>query len=302
MRLAVTGSSGMVGTALIEQLRSDGHTVSRIVRAAHPHSTAERLIAWNPERGSVDTAALEGHDAVVHLAGEPLTGVWTTAKKTRIRESRVRGTTLIARAVAGLERPPKVLISASGINYYGNRPSNQEIDESVGVGTGFLASVAEAWEEAAQPARSAGVRVVHTRFGPIFSPKGGALAVMLPIFRAGLGATLGNGRQVWSWVALPDVVGAILHVLGHPDLAGPVNVTAPYPVTNKALTELLGRVLHRPTIFTVPRFALRLVLRDMADDMLLIDARVVPRKLQQSGYSFKHPQLEAALRWMLAHR
>ncbi len=299
MRIAVTGSTGLIGKALVSELRSAGHSVTRVVRASKAASQRERLIAWDPESGFIDAAALEGHSAIVHLAGEPIFGVWTQAKKQAILDSRVRGTTLLARTIAALRQPPRILISASAVGYYGNRPANESIDEQASKGHGFLADVTEQWESATQLARAAGTRIVNTRFGLVLSPKGGALGVMVPIFQAGLGGKLGAGDQIWSWVTLPDVVGAIRHALAQETLSGPINIAAPGAVSNEEFTRALGQVLHRPTLFTVPAFVMRLVLREMADEMLLSGARIVPRKLLDTGYQFLNPELEPALQSLL---
>jgi uncharacterized protein len=289
----------LVGSALVGDLRAAGNSVSRLVRTPETRSSAERLIHWNPERGVIDAAALENHDAVVHLAGESLIGLWTEAKKARIRESRVRGTALLSRALATLQQPPAVFISASAVGYYGDHPASEQVDENTPAGRGFLAEVVEAWEGATAPAQAARIRVVCTRFGLVLSPRGGSLAVMLPIFQLGLGGKVGSGEQVWSWIALPDVVSGITHAIAQPTLRGPVNFTAPGAVTNAEFTRTLAQVLNRPAIFAAPAFALRLVVRGMADEMLLGGARVLPRKLQQSGYTFRHPELEGALRALL---
>ena len=302
MRIAVTGSTGLVGSALVSELRSAGHSVSRVVRSASSSYGSERRIAWNPDRDMIDQSGLEGHEVIVHLAGERIFGRWTAAKKRAIRESRVRGTTLLARTIARLRNPPRVLISASAVGYYGNRPPSESLDEQAAKGTGFLSDVVAQWEEAAQPAGSAGVRVVHPRFGLVMSPRGGALGVMLPIFQLGIGGKLGSGDQIWSWIALADVIGAISHVIGHEELTGPVNFSAPDAVSNAEFTRALGRVLNRPTIFAVPEVALRLVMREMANELLLGGARVVPRKLLESGYRFLHPELEPALHAFVARR
>jgi uncharacterized protein (TIGR01777 family) len=260
------------------------------------------LISWNPERGVLDAPALEGHDAIVHLAGESIFGRWTQARKAHIRDSRVRGTALLARTIAGLQRPPSVLVSASAIGYYGNRPQDEQVEENASNGSGFLASVCSAWEEAAEPAKTAGTRVVHPRFGIVLSPKGGALAVMLPIFKAGLGGKLGSGSQMWSWITINDVIGGIRHTITRTELRGAVNFTAPSPVPNATFTKTLGHVLGRPTWFAVPSVAMKLVMGEMAEDMLLSGARVVPRKLLDSGYNYRQSELEPALRDLLKNR
>jgi uncharacterized protein (TIGR01777 family) len=298
MRVAVTGSTGLIGTALVVRLREEGHDVTRLVRD-RSRAREPGAVFWDPARGEVDAAGLEGHDVVVHLAGESLVGIWTRAKKRRIRESRVRGTRVLAEALAGLARPPLLLLAASAIGFYGPREPDEVVDESTPAGRGFLAEVAAEWEAAAEPARHAGIRVVHARFGLVLSPRGGALAKMLPVFRPGLGGTLGSGEQIWSWIALDDVVEAALHVVRTEALAGPVNFTAPEPVSNAEFTRVLGRVLRRPAPFGVPAFAARLVAGEMAEEMLLAGAYVVPRRLLDSGYGFRLPALEPALRRLL---
>lgn len=302
MRIAVTGSSGLIGSALVGELRSAGHSVSRVVRNNRTESPTERLISWNPERGVLDATALEGHDAVVHLAGEPIFGRWTQARKARIRDSRVRGTALLARTIAGLQRPPSVLVSASAIGFYGNRPANEALEETAEKGSGFLANVVAAWEEAAQPANTAGTRVVNPRFGLVLSPKGGALAVMLPIFRAGFGGRLGRGDQMWSWITLNDVIGGIRHIMARSELRGPVNFTTTAAVTNAVFTRTLGRILRRPTVFTAPAFGIKLVMGEMAEEMLLSGSRVIPRKLLDSGYKYRQSELESALRGLVTNQ
>jgi len=296
MQIAMTGSTGLIGSALVTALEAAGHTVTRVVR---PGSRAQG-ISWDPAAGSIDRDALEGHDGVVHLAGETIAGLWTAAKKRRIRESRYQGTRLLATALAALRQPPSVLVSASASGYYGNRPADEAVTEDSKRGTGFLAEVVEAWERATDPAKLAGIRVVNTRFAPVLSAREGMLALMLPVFRAGLGGTLGSGKQIWSWVTIDDAVGAIQFVLADPQIGGPVNVVAPLPVTNKAFTRTLGRVVRRPTVFGVPEFLLAAVGGQMAREMLLAGVRIVPRKLERAGYRFGYPELEAALKHVLA--
>ena len=249
--------------------------------------------------GTIDRAELEGLDAVVHLAGAPIAdGRWTDERRRAILDSRVEGTRLLAGALAGLDEPPPVLVCASAIGYYGDR-GDRRLDEDAGRGDGFLADVVEAWEAAAAAAREAGIRVVHLRFGVVLWPAGGALARLLVPMDAGVGGRLGSGRQVWSWVGLDDVLGAVVHAIGTPELEGPVNVTAPDPVTNAELTNVLADVLGRPAFLPVPAGALRLALGEMADELLLSSARVVPEALQRTGYRFSDPVLEPALRHML---
>jgi len=292
MRVLLSGASGLIGSALARRLAASSEVV-RLVRR-DPLSAAKE-IRWDPAAGRIEPKQLEGFDAVVHLAGENIgAGRWTAAKKASIRASRVEGTSLLAKTLAGLNQPPKVLVSASAVGYYGDR-GEEKLDESSGPGTGFLAEVCRAWEEAAMTAAEADVRVVLARFGVVLSPEGGALARLLPLFRFGLGGRLGSGRQYMSWIALEDAVGAIAFALENDSLRGPVNVSSPQPVTNREFTQTLGRVLRRPTLLHAPSIALRAVLGEMADEMLLASVRVYPRRLLEAGFSFSKPDLEAAL-------
>ncbi len=295
MRIAATGSSGLMGSALVPSLTAEGHEVARILRS----STAGGAWRWDPDAGHVDARAVNGMDAVVHLAGESIArGRWSEARKARIRASRVLGTRVVAEAVARADPRPQVLVCASAMGFYGDR-GDELLTEASAPGRGFLSEVSREWEEACAPARDQGVRVVNLRFGIVLSPAGGALAKMLLPFRLGAGGVVGSGRQWWSWVALDDAVGAIRHALVTPGLAGPVNVAAPNPVTNAEFTRTLGRVLARPTLLPMPAFAARLALGEMADALLLASARLVPERLQQTGYVFRRPELEDALRHLL---
>ena len=297
MNILVSGSSGLVGSALVPFLTAQGHVVTRLVRGSA--AAAEKTVAWDPENGRVDASSLEGFDAVVHLAGENIAaGRWSAERKARIRNSRVVGTRTLAEALARLNHPPQVLASASAIGYYGSR-GDEVLREDSASGSGFLAEVAREWEAAAAPAVDKGIRVAFLRFGVILSTHGGALPRMLFPFRMGAGGKIGNGRQYMSWVALDDVVGATHHALANADLRGPVNVVAPNPVTNVEFTRALGRVLRRPTIFPLPAFAARLLLGEMADELLLASARVEPARLTATNYAFRFPELEAALRYLL---
>jgi uncharacterized protein (TIGR01777 family) len=297
MNILVTGSTGLIGSALVPFLTTGGHRVVRLVRSKPKPGAAE--VHWEPEAGNIDTAGLAGLDAVVHLAGENIAaGRWTSAQKARIRNSRVNGTRLLCESLARLAQPPKVLLCASAIGYYGDR--GQEIlQEDSPPGSGFLAEVCCEWEAATAPAAQRGIRVAHLRNGLVLSPAGGALAKMLLPFRLGAGGILGSGKQYWSWITLDDVVGAIHHALITDTLQGPVNVVAPHAVTNREFTKTLGSVLARPTLFPVPAFAARLAFGEMADELLLASTRVEPKQLLATGYTFHYPELDGALRHLL---
>jgi len=296
MRILMTGSSGLIGQALRPVLKADGHTVIRLVRSKSFAPTDE--ILWNPATGTIPASDLEGFDAVVHLAGESVVGRWTPAKKARILDSRVQGTRLVSETLAQLQRPPAILVSASAIGYYGDR-FDEVMTEASSAGLLFLSQVAVDWEAATEPAARRGIRVVNLRIGFVLSAAGGGLAAMLPPFKMGLGGRLGNGRQYLSWIAIDDVVGVILHALAKTELSGPVNVVAPFPVTNLEFTRALGAALHRPTIFPMPAFAARLVFGEMADNLLLASTRVEPARLLASCYKFRLPTLRDALRHVL---
>ncbi|MEU6924665.1 MULTISPECIES: TIGR01777 family oxidoreductase [unclassified Streptomyces] len=295
-RIAVSGASGLVGTALVRSLRADGHEVVRLVR--RPARSGDE-VEWDPRRGYVDVAGLVGCDAVVHLAGA---GVgdhrWTEAYKREIRDSRVLGTAAVAEAVASLDVPPKVLLSGSAIGYYGDT-GDRAVDEGAPAGEGFLPSVCVEWEAATAAAQQAGVRTVHARTGLVVAREGGAWGRLFPLFRAGLGGRLGSGRQYWSFIALHDEVAALRHILDTESLSGPVNLTGPDPVTNSEVTAAMGRVLHRPTLFTAPAPALRIALGEFAQDVLG-SQRVLPGRLLDSGFVFAFPGIDAAIRAALS--
>ncbi len=296
MQVAITGATGFIGTPLVERLRAGGHTVLTIGRAkssGEQRSGEQPDIEWDA-KSHLDAARLEGVDAVVHLAGENLAQRWTDDAKRAIRASRVDGTTLLARTLAGLTRKPSVLVSMSAIGIYGDR-GNEPIDERSAPGRGFLAEVAQAWESSADPARAAGIRVVHPRLGVVLHPDGGALGKMLPIFSLGIGGTIASGKQWMSWISRTDVLRALEFLLTAP-LDGPVNLTAPSPVTNAQFTDVLGKVLHRPTVAPVPAFAIKLLYGEMGEATVLEGQRVLPAKLEQGGFAFSHPALEGALR------
>jgi uncharacterized protein (TIGR01777 family) len=298
VKAAVTGASGLLGPHLVRSLRGDGHEVLRLVRRA---PAADDEVRWDPKSGYVDTDALAGVDAVIHLAGAGMGDrPWTPAYRREVYDSRVTGTRVLATALAALDPRPRVLLSQSGVGYYGN-PGERAVDESAPAGDSYVARIAQDWEQATLPAADAGVRVVTMRTGVVVSGRGGALGRLLPVFRLGLGGRLGSGRQFWTWIALRDFVRAARFLLDREDLAGPVNVCAPVPVTNAELTETLGRVLHRPTVLAVPGLAMRVPLRDFADD-LLGGQRVLPRRLLDAGFTFDEPELEAALRAELIQR
>jgi hypothetical protein len=297
MRVAVSGSAGLVGSEVAASLSAAGHEVIRLVRRTP--APGEMAVRWDPGQGEVDAAGLEGLDAVVHLAGENIaSGRWNAARKAAIRDSRVNGTRLLCNALSGLARPPETLVCASAIGYYGDRGSDVLTEESP-PGAGFLPEVCREWEAAAEAAVRKGIRVVSLRIGVVLSPKGGALSRMLPLFRTGLGGVIGTGRQYVSWIAIDDLVGIVLHALRTGELRGPVNAVAPVPVTNRELTGALGKVLSRPTPLPVPAFALRLAVGEMADALLLASARVAPNRLLDTGYVFRSPELEPTLRRLL---
>lgn len=297
MRLLLSGSHGLVGKALVTRLEAEGHEIFRLVRHA-PVSESE--IEWSPDRYSIALARLEGFAAVVHLAGESIAeGRWDEGKKKRIRESRVKGTKLLGDALANLSRPPKTLIAASAIGYYGNR-GDEVLTETSAPGNDFLADVCVEWEKATQLATEKAIRVVNARFGIILSAEGGALAKMLTPFRMGVGGRIGTGKQWMSWIALDDVVEGLIYALTNESLRGPVNFVAPNPVTNAAFTKAMGSVLSRPTLFPVPAFAARIAFGEMADALLLSSQRVAPTRLKEADYRFSYSELEQALSALLA--
>lgn len=290
--VAVSGASGLVGAALCRALSAAGRRVLRLVRG---DASGPCDVAWDPAAGSLDEAALAGAASVVHLAGAPISVRWSAAAKARIRDSRVHGTRAIAEGLARLESPPEVLVCASAIGYYGDVDDDLVRDETAPPGGGFLGETAQAWEAACEPARAAGIRVVHLRFGVVLSPAGGALAAMLPAFRLGLGGPVGSGRQWMSWVALDDAVRVIRRAIDDPTLEGPLNVVAPAPVRQAEFAKTLGRVLGRPALLPLPGFAVRALFGDMGEALLLKGARVEPAALQRAGFCFEHPRLGDAL-------
>jgi uncharacterized protein (TIGR01777 family) len=301
MRVAITGSTGLVGSGVVDYLSAGGHEVVRLARRLAAPGENE-VVRWDPVTREIDAAGLEGVDAVIHLAGENVgSGRWTASRKAAIRDSRVNGTRFLCDSLARLARPPKTLVCASAIGIYGDR-GEQQLTEASPAGKGFLAEVCREWEAASAPAARKGIRVVALRIGMVLSSKGGALSRMLPLFRSGFGGVLGSGRQYVSWIALDEIPLILLHALHCGDLRGPVNAVAPRPVTNREFTEALGKALSRPTPLPVPAFALRLAVGgEMAGALLLASARVVPRRLEETGYPFRFPDLPAALRHLLGN-
>ncbi|WP_043682425.1 TIGR01777 family oxidoreductase [Streptomyces xylophagus] len=291
-RIAVTGASGLIGSALVRSLTADGHEVVRLVRRA---AKGADEVCWDPEGQYVDAAALDGCDAVVNLAGA---GVgdhrWTDAYKKTVRDSRVLGTAALAEAVAALDRPPRVWVNGSAIGFYGET-GDRAVDEDAPPGDGFLPSLCVEWEEATTPVQEAGVRTVFARTGLVVAREGGAWAKLFPLYKAGLGGRFGDGRQYWSFVALHDEVAAIRHLIDTEGLAGPFNLTAPNPLTNREISAAMGRVMRRPSLFTVPAPALKLVLGEMSGDVLG-SQRVLPKRLLESGFTFAFPEIEGAIR------
>jgi len=297
MLVAVTGASGLIGTAVVRRLRAEGHQVLRLTRS---RPSGPDQLQWDPMAGRLDPDALAKADAVVHLAarniGDRLR--WTAATKRDLLQTRVEGTGLVAGTMAGLSLGPRVLVCASGVGFYGDR-GDEVLTEASSGGRGFLADVVRRWEEAADPARAAGLRVVHLRTGPVQTAAGAGLPKQALMFRLGIGGRLGSGRQWLSWISLDDIAGAYLHALTREDLDGPVNAVAPNPVTNAEFTATLARVLHRPAVLHVPAFGPRLVLGEAADELLFVSQRARPARLLATGYRFQFPELEPALRHTL---
>jgi uncharacterized protein (TIGR01777 family) len=295
MKVMITGSSGLIGRALVRDLRGDGHEVVRLVRREPAGPDEAR---WDPF-GGVDAKALEGADTVVHLAGPSIGDRrWTESYKKKLRDTRIVGTRNLAEALAGLDVKPKVLISASGMNFYGDT-GDREADETTPHQTGFLADLARDWEAAAAPAAEAGIRVVHPRSTHVLAKDGGLLGRLVPLFKLGLGGRLGDGRQWMGWIARDDHIAALRFLIDREDIAGPVNLASPNPVTNAEFTRALGRALGRPAFLSVPPFALRIALDGLADEGALINLRIVPGRLAEAGFAFRYPDLDLALRHVL---
>jgi uncharacterized protein len=307
MNVLISGAHGLVGSALVSEMNGSGHRVATLERAGsstQAFSNKARSIRWNPEAGEMDREQLADggpFDAVVHLAGAGIgDSRWSPARKKVIADSRILSTRLLAEAIALLDPMPNVMVCASAIGIYGNR-SDEALTEESHLGTGFLADLCKGWEQAADPAREAGIRVVELRSGIVLAAHGGALARQLTLFRTGLGGRLGDGRQYVSWISLDDEIAVILHAIDDPTLGGPVNATSPHPVTNAAFTKALGHALHRPALFVVPRPAIRLAFgSQMADEMILASQRVLPAKLLEHDHQFLHPDLETAFEAVLS--
>jgi uncharacterized protein (TIGR01777 family) len=300
-RILVSGSSGLVGTALISSLKSAGARIARLARPSTARGTSEEeRIPWDPAK-PILPETVSGFDAVIHLAGENIAGRWTAGKKARLRESRIPTTASLARALVHAKPKPPIFLSASAIGYYGNR-GDEILSEQSSPGSGFTADLAREWEQASQPAANAGIRTVQMRMGVVMATTGGALAKMLPAFKLGIGGRLGDGRQWMSWIDLQDVIGAIQHILRSDLLHGPVNLVAPKPVTNEEFSKTLGSVLSRPAVFPVPVFAARLAFGEMADELLLASQRIEPTKLISSGYPFRFPTLRQSLESLMRQR
>lgn len=297
MKILMSGANGLIGNALSKSLTRDGHEIVKLVRRERSVGAPE--VEWHPNQELIDASQLEDFDVVVHLAGESIaSGRWSDEKKKKIVESRVKGTTLLSRAISGLKKPPHLFISASAIGFYGNRGDELLTEESA-PGNDFLANVCIKWEDSAKFAESAGIRTIKVRFGIILDTEGGALEKMLTPFRMGVGGKVGDGQQWMSWIALEDVVSGLRFLMEESSLTGPVNFVAPKPVRNAEFTKTLGSVLSRPTIFPLPAFAARLALGEMADGLLLSSAKVAPEKLQRAGFTFKYPDLRTALQSIL---
>lgn len=296
MKILISGSSGLIGKHLTSNLTEAGHEVIRLVRKK---DNQPGTCFWDIKNQEIDSACLEGIDAAIHLAGESIgDSRWTAATKKRIMDSRVEGTRLLCQTLAGLNDKPKTLISASAIGYYGHQPG-VELTEEGALGSNFVADVCKNWEEETKYARDAGIRVVNMRIGIVLAPNGGPLHKMMTPFKFGAGGIIGNGKQYWSWVAIDDILGIVQFLLENESISGPVNAVSPNAASNYEMTKTLGKVMHRPTIMPLPGFAAKIVLGQMADELLLADAKVIPAKLQQAGYEFKSPELEATLKDLL---
>ncbi|HNB24282.1 MAG TPA: TIGR01777 family oxidoreductase [Candidatus Melainabacteria bacterium] len=293
MKIAITGASGLVGKKVTARLEAAGHQVVKLVRRVR---NSDNEFTWNPETDKIDAKAFEGVDSVIHLAGENIASKrWSSEQKMKIKQSRVNGTKLIAGALATLDNPPRALVSASAIGFYGDRGAEMLTEESKS-GSGFLAHVCRDWEDATRVAESKGLRVVHARLGVVLSKEGGALKMMLPPFLMGAGGPLGNGKQYMSWIDLDDAAKAFIYLATESNLSGPVNLVAPNPETNADFTKKLAKVIHRPAFFPVPEFGVKTLFGEMGQELLLASNRVSATKLVNSGFKFDYPELESALK------
>ncbi len=295
MKILITGASGFIGSALVKKLQEEGHCVFTLVRKK---GFCSNEIFWNPLEEKIEISKLLGFDAVVHLAGENIVGRWTDEKKKKIRESRILGTQFLSKTLASLEKPPKVFLCASAIGYYGNRGEESLTEESQ-PGKGFLASVCQEWEKSSEPAQEKGIRVVHYRMGMVLSSQGGALPKMLKLFKGGLGGKLSDGQQWMSWISLVDLIEGILFCIQHPSISGAMNAVAPNPVRNKEFTKILGEILHRPRFFSVPRFLLKLIMGEMAEEVLLTSTKVSQKKFTEAGFQFRFQDLRNTFQQLL---
>ncbi|MEI8134966.1 MAG: TIGR01777 family oxidoreductase [bacterium] len=293
MKILISGSTGFIGSKLMAKLRASGHDVTCLVR-----SSSMPGLLWDPYKGEVDISRMEGYDAFVHLSGESINGRWTARKKKEILHSRIATTSFLAECIAKLKNPPKSFISSSAIGFYGNR-GDEELTESSSRGVGFLSDVCASWEAATEPIKKLGIRVVNVRTGLVLSPEGGALQKLLLPFKLGVGGVVGSGRQWWSWVTLNDLIGIYCYAIENQELKGFINATSPNPLTNKSFVKILGKVLHRPAIFPLPSFAVKLIFGEMGQELLLDGQKVIPKKLLDSGFKFEQTDLEHALRGML---
>jgi len=294
MKILISGASGLIGSALVPYLESQGHSIVRLVR-----NRSKEGVFWDPPNGIIELPSDSNIDAVVNLSGENIAnGRWSKKRKEKILSSRTDSTLLLARTVVGLNPQPKAFLSASGTGYYGNS-RDVIVNEDSQEGDGFLADVSWDWETSVLPVQEAGIRVVYLRISPVLSSKGGMLRRLLPLFRYGLGAALGSGKQYMSWIAIDDLIRAVEHIIRDDSLSGPVNMCAPNPVTNREFTKALNRVLKRPTLFCIPAFVLKAIFGEMADEELLFSTRAVPQRLTDSGFEFKYPEIEEALRYVL---
>ncbi len=295
MRIAITGSSGLIGSYLKGYFASKGHDVVEISRRAAKDSNLNSVIFWDPASGKINAGRLENCDVVIHLAGAPISARWSPAYKKTLTSSRLDSTRLISRTIASLKQKPKLLISASAIGYYGNKPPQEIVSEKSPPAYDFLGTLCQEWEKETQPAQEAGVRVVHVRTGIVLAKQGGALGKMLPIFQLGMGGVLGDGRQMMSWIALAEIPYIMEHIIRSTQLSGPVNLVAPQPVSNEEFTRVLGSIIHRPVFLPVPAFAIKMLFGEMGSTLLLGGVGVVPKTLLESGYKFRYDDLKLAL-------